>query len=601
MESGQYQEASELLLEYFRKRNQKHPRVNSSDRSSYLGKKLNAWTLKTAENGMRHYVIGQHSHPPFFGGKVINWFKLPYAGYENKVQIHRMYWWIPMGKYYWSTGREEVAEEWIDQYLSWHKAAPFGKPYAWRTLETSRRLMDLTDMFVYFVNSKHFTADFLVTFLNDIFIHAEHVYKHGASGGNWLLMESERSVTAAGFFHEFKDSDKWFKRAIDRIIPELKRQVYPDGQQRELVSSYHCGTIFNFRNTRNKAAFFGKKFQFPPYFDQVLKNMAYAKMKWTFPDWNVVRFGDAWSTSRGGTIGFFSAISKWYPEDPYLKYFATNTKQGKKPPFDSVEMPYSGFYILRSGWDKDDTCMVIKCGPDGGGHDSYDDNTFELYIKGRYFFPDTGCYTYGGDKKLNKIRNWMKSTPMHNTVSLNGRNNPRGGGIKKLFKTGKDIEIAVTEKNSWTSYRHRRSVFFVDKKYFLIVDQMLGKGKGTAALHYQLHEDWKPIIEPEDTELSSNFSDGNNIKLKMWSSKPAKLMRTHSVIAYTYNKKTPRFGIKYSCTKENNDDITFASIIYPFNKKAPNLEIKSIKANSKGINAVISINGKDRKLGYKLP
>ena len=250
-------------------------------------------------------------------------------------------------------------------------------------------------------------------------------------------MESERSIYAGLFFPEFKESNKWIKRAIGKILPEIKKQVYADGMHNELSSCYHVLAINMFQGALANAAKYGKTDQFPKEYSEAIRKMLYAKIKWTFPDWNVMRFGDAWTSNKKKTINYYRNVIKWFPDDNVFRWFATEGKEGCKSPFNSVEMPYSGFYIMRSGWNENDTCMILKCGPDGGFHDAANDNSFELYIKGRYFFPNPGCYTYGGNKKLNEVRFWMKSSRLHNTVTLDDLDNPKKKRQKSIMENRK--------------------------------------------------------------------------------------------------------------------------------------------------------------------
>ena len=67
----------------------------------------------------------------------------------------------------------------------------------------------------------------------------------------------------------------------------------------------------------------------------------------------------------------------------------------------------SGLYSMRSSWDKNAICLVLKCGPDGGGHCQPDNGTFELYAGGRHLMPDAGCYIYSGDPEN---RAWFRQT-----------------------------------------------------------------------------------------------------------------------------------------------------------------------------------------------
>src|SRR5690606_24824740 len=108
-----------------------------------------------------------------------------------------------MGKAYWSTGDEKYAKEWIFQLRDWIKKNPQGLSkendrFAWRPLETSRRVQDQTTLFNYFINSKNFTSEFLVEFLLNYHEHAELVSANYTKEGNHRLFQAQRMIYGGG-------------------------------------------------------------------------------------------------------------------------------------------------------------------------------------------------------------------------------------------------------------------------------------------------------------------------------------------------------------------------------------------------------------------
>ena len=82
-------------------------------------------------------------------------------------------------------------------------------------------------------------------------------------------------------------------------------------------------------------------------------------------------------------------------------------------------------------------------------------------------------------------RNWHRQTCVHNTVTLNNKNLDQAESVTKLWQPEGNVQILVTEMSGYKSLKHRRSVFFVDNSYFVIVDEMVGSQKGSINLHYQ--------------------------------------------------------------------------------------------------------------------
>lgn len=140
--------------------------------------------------------------------------------------------------------------------------------------------------------------------------------------------------------------------------------------------------------------------------------------------------------------------------------------------------------------------METRCHGDGSESRSLKANgivnpingTFELWFNGRNLFPDSGSYVYAGDSEVMKLRNWFRSTAVHNTLTLDEKDLQTTESVTKLWKPEGDVQILVTENPHYAGLKHRRSVFFVDQSYFVIVDEAVGDAKGTVNLNYNLCE-----------------------------------------------------------------------------------------------------------------
>ena len=83
--------------------------------------------------------------------------------------------------------------------------------------------------------------------------------------------------------------------------------------------------------------------------------------------------------------------------------------------------------------------------------------------------PDGGSYIYSGDPEN---RAWFRQTKVHQTLTLDEKNSKYAPKLLK-WEPGKTNDILVVENGSYNNLIHRRSVFFVDKRYFIIVDDTL--------------------------------------------------------------------------------------------------------------------------------
>ena len=561
---------TEVLNFYKTRQAVNHP-VNRLSRTEMRGKAASEGDIKMADNALKHIFVGQSAYPPVFCGEDIDWGTRPVPDNEWVWQLNRMYFWDAMAKAYLHTADEKYAREWCYQLIDWTKKNPNDREhnYAWRSIEAGIRGHSWTGLYQHFIASPHFTAEVLVAFLNSCYDHAAYLMTQYRTGSNWGLMEAEGLAFIAITFPEFKDSGKWREEAFRRLNAEINIQVYPDGYQRELATGYHMGCINWFLNTLELAKLNNIHDAFPDSYLRVVEKMCEVPMKLGFPDGSSTQFGDSWAGKPGQ---FYKSLKEWagkFGRKDFL-YVATEGKEGTMPDSTAWAYPVSGFYSMRSGWDKDAICLVLKCGPDGGGHCQPDNGTFELYAGGRNLMPDAGSYIYSGDP-VN--RNWFRQTKVHQTLTLNGENSKYAPKLL-LWKPGKDLDILVVENGSYQNLTHRRALFFVDKKYFVIVDEATGEGTGDLDLHFQLAPG-KAIFDNEKFSVRSDFADGYNLMVQGMNQDGMKLNEEEGQVSFLYTKKEPRPAFCYTIRKETKDQIVrYVTVVAPYKGYKPEVKVE---------------------------
>lgn len=129
--------------------------------------------------------------------------------------------------------------------------------------------------------------------------------------------------------------------------------------------------------------------------------------------------------------------------------------------------------MLRNGWTKDATMMILKnnYNPKKEWHCQPDNGTFGLYHKGRNFFPDAGTYSYNTGADRTKFA----STVNHNTMTIMSKTITEQGGVMEgkmvLCESRDNTDILVTENQQAAAITHRRTVFFVNRKFYVLVDE----------------------------------------------------------------------------------------------------------------------------------
>jgi heparan-sulfate lyase len=601
--AAKYEDAGKELLNYYRNRKTvKHPDFNVGDEARFRGKDIGKANQVKADNALEHKFQPQKGYGYYDYGTDINWDFWPVKDNEVRWQLHRVTWWQPMGMAYRSTGDEKYAKEWIFQFRDWAKKNPLGKSkendsFAWRPLEISERIQSLPGTFNLFVGSPSFTPAFLLEFLNLFNQQTDYIQKNYSKEGNHLLFEAQRVLGAGSIFPELKDAANWRKSGIDVLNLEIKKQVYPDGIQWELSPTYHVASIDIFLRAYNSAKLAGAEKEFPESYIKTVENMVVATANMSFPDYNNPMFGDSWPVEKAARIKAFAAWSKTFPANEEIKYFATDGAAGVLPNYLSHGLTTAGFYTFRNGWNDKSTVMVLKASPPGEFHAQPDNGTFELWVKGRNFTPDAGCYLYSGDAEVTKKRNWYRQTRVHSTLTLDNQNMVITKAQLNKWEPGKNIDVLTCTNPSYADLNHQRTVLFVNQKYFLIIDQAVGKATGNLGIHFQLKEDSKPVFDKAKNKVYSTYSDGNNVLFQSLNADKVTLNEEEGKVSYIYNQEMPRPAFVFEKPKNDAKPQKFVSIVYPFDgDKAPEITLKENAGNNfeKGeVNLTLTINGKE--------
>ena len=617
--SGKDSEAASALLEYYKQR--KGIRTPDVDLKRL---KISQEEQKWADEALEHTFFAHKGYQPSFNyGQDINWKYWPVQDNELRWQLHRHKWFTPMGKAYRLSGDEKYAKEWAFQYMDWIKKNPLVKinkddyemkgkaaegeaenaRFAWRPLEVSHRLQDQTSQFQLFITSPSFTPEFLTEFLLDYHKHAVHILQNYSDQGNHLLFEAQRIMYAGVFFPEFKEAAAWRKSGIDILNREIGVQVYEDGGQFELDPHYHLAAINIFCKALYLADMNGFRNEFPQKYMDTVENMIMFYLNICFPDYTNPCFSDAKLAKKKEMIKNYKEWHKLYPENQTIQYFATEGKQGALPAYLSKGFLKSGFFVFRNSWGTDAVQMVVKAGPKAFWHCQPDNGTFELWFNGKNLFPDSGSYVYAGDEEVMKWRNWFRQTRVHNTLTLNDETLETTESVTRLWQPEGKEQILVTENQGYKNLKHRRSVFFVDNTYFVIVDEAVGTAKGMINLHYQMPRG-KIANSRENMTFVTEFEPGSNMKLQCFGPEGMSMKKEEGWQSTDYRKNMKRMNVSFNARKSDETPVRYITVIYPVKntQDAPKISaaFKNKKFNEQSLEVEVKINGKKRILKYNL-
>lgn len=224
-----------------------------------------------------------------------------------------------------------------------------------------------------------------------------------------------------------------------------------------------------------------------------------------------------------------------------------------------------------------------------------DNGTFDLYAYGRHFMLDSGAYVYAStDPEDIYWREWFRSTKVHNTLTLDNKNilmDP----TQLLWSDGEDLDALVFENASYENMTHRRTVLFIDNKYFLIYDQSIAnvissrdisgsRGtvlQGTVRAHFSLAPT-EYEMNVDKYSVKTLYLSGPNLIIKSFDQgKAIDMQKEEGWISMTLARKEPRPAWSYAVEQSTSDDmVSFLTALIPYPDSAS--EPQTIDASVEG-------------------
>ena len=538
---------------------------------------------------------------------------------------------LPQAKAYRVTKNEDFVKSWIKVYNAWLNFYPVPSGtvtksnLAWYGLQPAERLSVQMDVFQYFKYSSNFTPEWLTVFLTAFHETVEVVRKNYYQDGSNIYVAQIQSIFSAGvLFPEFKKSADWVREGASKISEQVVDQFLEDGVQNELDPSYHIGVISDFFNIYDLASKNNRLDLFPNSYVENLKRAVGFVADIIFPNYSVDNFNDTRSSSytKNVLLRNLRMYSEMFPENQKLKWLSTQGKQGVKPT-DLVQLySYSGYYMMRDDWGENSTVFILKnnYNPDNKWHCQPDNGTFGLFRKGRNFTPDAGVYSYGGTAESNADRNAFRATKMHNTMTKNSLDIADGFMKGKFLKneSNSEYDLIVTENKSYNDLTHRRAVYFINKEFFVIVDE--GYGENSTPLvnvNFNLSPKRDDVIIDDNSDsfvygAHTQYSDKNNMMFKTFvgTTDGYQAINNTNYISEKLGEKThQRRFYQVSVKKPADGAARFITVIHPFTDEEAfnNLDITAKFNDSniggfnvKGAAVEVDVNGKVYELSYEL-
>lgn len=447
---------------------------------------------------------------------------------EWNSQQHRHQWMISEALVYRATGDEDYIENWKTVYRNWVDNSPApegaetsntvtGSDIRWYGLQPSERLIDQCAIFYYFLDSENMTPGYFSFFLSEFAKTANIImsnpYGPVSEGHNITLTQNQALFYACAMFPEFKNAGDW-ETYSGANLQTLNENVFlNDGGPVERDLHYHIGNVSNFYNITLVANANNKTL--PGNFVTNLEGACNFTVDMTYPNYSVDNFNDTRSSSWTESVlrRNFGDYYEMFPDNNKFRYMYTRRSDGSEP--DELVSVYqeTGYYMLRTGWTEDASMVILKNNPEGEWHCQYDNLTFSIYSNGINFSPDAGCYTYDNGSN----RDTYAGADYHNTMVKPDASDRicRGQAFDETTRTGEylghysgnNYDVIVAQNRNYSDLTHRRAIFKVSNRFYVVVDEGYGDYSGLVKL---LLKGGNPQLNDESN--ASNFIIENSTR-----------------------------------------------------------------------------------------
>ena len=379
--------------------------------------------------------------PCQFEGQV-DWFANPtYNQYKEWTwQLSRHWEWDVLAEQYRKTGDERFAEGFVKLFQSWVRQAvvpedvPGNYTLCWRTIEAGIRMGQTWPRVLHsFFRSPHVTDDVLVDWYKSVWEHGNRL-RHNYWVFNWRIMEFNGLAQIGILYPQLKDSVEWKAFALNRLERELDLQNFADGFQYELTTGYHQVNIRNYQLLWDVMVAYDEPI--PAKFRSELEKMYAVNVRLMMPDGRLPDLNDGkWHdvaplTEKG---------VEYFPERADFRWANTNGQEGNPPSEKSLAFPYSGYYVMRTGWERDAVYIFFDGGHLGTNHQHEDKLNVLLHAYGQLLLTEGGNYAYDDSE----MRRYVLSTRAHNTIRVDGLDQNRKEPFRARFRDNMPSEEAI--------------------------------------------------------------------------------------------------------------------------------------------------------------
>ncbi|MGA8212340.1 MAG: alginate lyase family protein [Candidatus Sulfotelmatobacter sp.] len=458
------------------------------------------------------------------------WFKIHYLDFaevgDSKItwELNRHQHWVTLAKAYRLNGDQRFVNEIFSQWKHWHRANPYPIGINWASsLEVAFRSLSWLWVWYLLGGSPVQPQGLRTEWVCALGVNARHIEAHLStyfSPNTHLLGEAVALFFVGTLCPELPEAKRWAQRGWQIVLQAAEQQIRSDGLHFEQSTYYHVYALDFFLHARILASL--NHIPVPTEFDRALEKMLDALCVLSRAG-NPPQLGD----DDGGRVfdprrnrtehtldplatgavlfrrGDFKRVADGFREEAIWLLGEQGAAEfdripPEEPEKHSFAFESSGLYAMYNREGKEQ--LVVDAGPQGvmsSGHGHADALSVTVNAGGRPLLIDPGSFVYVGRKSE---RNTFRGTGGHNTLQVDGLdqaepNGPFGWGKLPDVKAekwiiGRHFDLFVGSHDGYcrsgSKIIHRRHVFSLKSKFWLVRDIVLGAGEHRLDLSWHL-------------------------------------------------------------------------------------------------------------------
>lgn len=387
---------------------------------------------------------------------------------------------------------------------------------------------------------------------------------------------------------EFSASSAAFTIGFDRLNHATRRHMFADGSDVEQSLERNAELVSLLKGILEILgdAPHSKR---SPLHDAARKRIRFLSYAAT-PLRQMARIGQSWHVDLEP---LFHEWTDFFELDD-VRFFATGGKEGTEPPSSSAAMPYGGYFVMRSDWEKDAHFLLFKTSDFGAGLMHEDCLSVSITAGGRDLLVDSGHFSLNDHAERDRLMNeYAVSSLAHNTLIVDGAGQNRTGmrragravdlraaeaaPLQSRYLRGEFFEYAEGEYADGYGHgggihaRHQRRVLWLRGRGWIIFDTAQIKGEHDFALLWNLgpdflendvasNEEFKSVwTESPGQNLALHFLSGHDVRIDLFRGQesPARGWSFRS-----YGERVPKTDVQVSWRGE--DEQIIATYVQPY-------------------------------------